>query len=202
MVRLLWLVGFAAAVVVQAEQQQEQPEYANVDFDSTHMPIGDSDMTMAVFPTVLHPDSPLLNTTNDAALQKRRGRSISVVIGEVTRNVAVIVAGEAAVDLYKNIATKIKSLSDRNSCTLVFGTDLDDGYHEGYAYQATTTGKKCDTTALQKTIVQAVQDCATKLHNVGAVLGCCNFDHGGTWHGHLRLSASPSKYNARDAKCP
>jgi hypothetical protein len=116
---------------------------------------------------------------------------------------AVIIAGNAAVDLYDNIAAKIKAKSDQNSCTLVFGTDYNDGYYEGYAHQATTTGKNCGTTAIQKTIDNAVRNCATKLNEASAVTGCCNFRHGeGSWHRHLRLSASPERFPVQLAQCP
>jgi hypothetical protein len=64
-------------------------------------------------------------------------------------------------DLYDNIAAKIKAKPDHNSCTLVYGTDHDDVYYEGYAYQATTTGKNCDTTATQKTINNECAGCAS-----------------------------------------
>jgi hypothetical protein len=97
--------------------------------------------------------------------------------------------------------TWIKSKSDKNSCTLVYGTDHDDGYYEGYAYQATTIGSRCDTTAIQKSINDAVRTCATKLHKARAVTGYCKFSHGGSWHGHLRLSANPDRYPVRSAQC-
>ena len=113
----------------------------------------------------------------------------------------VIVAGNSAIQLYDNIAAKIKSKSDKNSCTLVYGTDHDDGCYEGYAYQATTTGKKCDTTAIEKSINDAVRTCATKLHKARAVTGCCRFSHGGSWRGHLRLSANPDRYPIKPAQC-
>jgi hypothetical protein len=101
------------------------------------------------------------------------------------------------------IAAKIKVKSDRNSCTLVFGTDYDDGYYEGYAHQATTTGKNCDTTAIQKTINNVVRNCATKLNEASAVTGCCKFRDGeGSWYVHLRLSASPEKFPVQSAQCP
>ncbi|KMK58579.1 hypothetical protein Y699_07806 [Aspergillus fumigatus Z5] len=49
-----------------------------------------------------------------------------------------------------------KSESDQNSCSLVYGTDSDGTYVEGYAYEATTSGENCDTTAKKKTIIAAV----------------------------------------------
>jgi hypothetical protein len=73
------------------------------------------------YPNSLHPDSPLLNTTDDTGLQKRS--AIKVVIAGISAGAGVVVAGYSAVQLYDNIAAKIKAKSDRNSCTLVFGTD-------------------------------------------------------------------------------
>jgi hypothetical protein len=200
MVRLLCLAGLAASVV-QAQRLQQQQSNASVIFDTNPETIDNLGSTVAVTPTVLDPNSPLLNTTDTTALQKRQ--SINVVIAGVAAGGTVIIAGNAAVDLYDNIAAKIKAKSDHNSCTLIYGTDHDDGYYEGYAYQATTTGKNCDTTAIQKTINNAVRNCATKLNKARAVTGCCNFRHGGgSWHGHLRLSADPDRYPVRSAQCP
>ncbi|PKX91346.1 uncharacterized protein P174DRAFT_461940 [Aspergillus novofumigatus IBT 16806] len=45
------------------------------------------------------------------------------------------------------------SKSNQNSCSLVYGTDSDGTYVEGYAYEATTSGENCDTTAEKKTIL-------------------------------------------------
>ena len=193
MVRILWLAGLLAAVT------RAQEQYASVIFDNEPRMIDEDAPMVTVIPTILHPDSPLLNTTDVTSLQKRA--AVDVVIASVAAGAGVIVAGNSAIQLYDNIAAKIKSKSDKNSCTLVYGTDHDDGYYEGYAYQATTTGNKCDTTAIEKSINDAVRTCATKLHKARAVTGCCRFSHGGSWRGHLRLSANPDRYPVRSAQC-
>jgi hypothetical protein len=194
MVRILWFAGLLAAVT------QAQEKYASVVFDTEPQMFDEQAPMVAVIPTILHPDSPLLNATADITnLQKRA--AINVVIASVAAGAGVIVAGNCAVQLYDNIAAKIKSKSDKNSCTLVYGTDHDDGYYEGYAYQATTTGSRCDSTAIQKSINDAVRTRATKLHKARAVTGCCKFSHGGSWHGHLRLSANPDRYPVKSAQC-
>ncbi|RHZ49224.1 uncharacterized protein CDV56_105778 [Aspergillus thermomutatus] len=102
----------------------------------------------------------------------------------------------AGLEIYEDIAAMIKSKSNQNSCSLVYGTDSDGTYVEGYAYEATTSGENCDTTAEKKTIIAAVEKCANKLNGQGAIRGCCTMNHGGTWTGHLRLTASPSLYPA------
>ncbi|KAJ5927867.1 hypothetical protein N7466_006823 [Penicillium verhagenii] len=114
----------------------------------------------------------------------------------------VIIAANSGVSIYKYIAGIMKSKSDDNSCTLTWGTDTGDGYVEGYAYEATTTGSNCETTAEKKTMVKAVEKCANYLHDSGATRGCCKMNHGGgTWRGHLRLSAEPTKYPAHSVTC-
>ncbi|PYH85790.1 hypothetical protein BO82DRAFT_371237 [Aspergillus uvarum CBS 121591] len=76
-----------------------------------------------------------------------------------------------------------------------------DSYVEGYAYEATTSGSNCESTAEKKTILAAVEKCATALNAAGAVRGCCTRTHGGTWEGHLRLTAEPSVYPATTVTC-
>ncbi|KAF5246304.1 hypothetical protein FAUST_1421 [Fusarium austroamericanum] len=84
----------------------------------------------------------------------------------------------------------------------VAGAGDSDGHHvEGYAYQATTSGHDCKTTAERKTILAAVKKCADILHANGVINGCCKFSHGGTWTGHLRLTSQPSKYPAHSVNC-
>lgn len=170
-----------------------------VDFDTSSQTIAGSEMSLAVIPEILADSSPLLNTTG---LEARGAIKVSVAVATVIGSGAsVIIAGNAAVDLYDNIAAKIKAKSNANSCTLTYGTDSDDGYYEGYAYEATTTGSNCDTTALLKTIQTAVKKCATDLSTGGATRGCCKFTHGGTWTGHLRLTAEPVKFPVTSVTC-
>lgn len=145
-------------------------------------------------------DSPYLNAAS--GLHKRKKIDVAVKYATVVGGAAGVVLGaQAGTDIYTFIASNIKGKSDQNSCTLTYGTDSDDGTYEGYAFQATTTGSKCDTTAIYKTILHAVQECADDLHAAKAVRGCCTFSHGGTWTGHLRLTANPDKFPATTVTC-
>ena len=154
---------------------------------------------LSVIPHTVRDDCPLLNSTR---LQRRK--AIDVIVAGSTAASAfgtLVLAANAGAQLYDRIAVVFKGKSDQNSCTLTYETESDDGYYMGYAYEATTTGSNCDTTALEKTMKNAVYSCADKLHNAGAVRGCCQFTHGGTWTRHLRLSADPAKYPATGITC-
>ncbi|KAJ5864005.1 uncharacterized protein N7529_005921 [Penicillium soppii] len=108
---------------------------------------------------------------------------------------------KAAIEIRELLAGIIKSKSEADSCTLTYGTDISGDYFYGYAYKATTTGENCDTTAERKTILSAIENCATSLHSKGAAVGGCTFHHGGTWHGHLQLSAEPVIYPVHKVTC-
>ncbi|OJJ97405.1 hypothetical protein ASPACDRAFT_62435 [Aspergillus aculeatus ATCC 16872] len=99
------------------------------------------------------------------------------------------------------IAAIIKANPTADSCTITYGVDSEESYVEGYAYEATTSGSNCETTAEKKTILAAVEKCATALNAAGAVRGCCTMTHGRTWEGHLRLTAEPSVYPATTVTC-
>lgn len=192
MARSFWLFGLAATL---AEAQLNR----TISFDITHRAIDNNGTTMAVIPSVILEDSHLLQ---DTGLERRKAIDVVVAVSTAAgAGFTAIIAANAAVDLYDNIAAKIKAKSDANSCTLTYGTDGDDGYYEGYAYQATTTGSDCDTTAIQKTINNAVAECANSLHAAGMVRGCCRFSHGGDWTGHLRLTNAPNTYPATSVNC-
>ncbi|KAJ5443694.1 uncharacterized protein N7458_007566 [Penicillium daleae] len=103
--------------------------------------------------------------------------------------------------IYDFIAGVIESKSDVNSCCLNFGADTEGTYFGGYAYKATTSGSNCHAQTGQKTILVAVKKCAYRLHEHGATRGCCAFTLGGTWTGHLRLSAEPTEYPATSVTC-
>jgi hypothetical protein len=137
------------------------------------------------------------NTTSE--LSKRTG--ISTVVTVVKYGAATIATVKQAIEIWEFIAGIIKSKSEADSCTLTYGTDISGEYYYGYAYKATTTGENCDTTAERKTILSAVEKCATTLHSKGAAVGCCTFHHGGTWHGHLQLSAEPGTYPVHKVTC-
>jgi hypothetical protein len=146
-----------------------------------------------VIPDTLLEDSPLLNVTG---FEKRRKIDVVVAVATVVGSTAsVVIAANAGTDIYEYIAQKINDKSNRNSCTLTYGS------YEGYAFQATTTGSNCDTTAIYQTILNAVEDCANKLQNARSVRGCCKFSHGGTWTGHLRLTADPDQFPATTVNC-
>ncbi|RHZ45091.1 uncharacterized protein CDV56_102260 [Aspergillus thermomutatus] len=141
------------------------------------------------------------NGTLDIDLEKRTGITITKIKTTVKAGTKIIATVKAGIEIYEFLAGIIKSKSDANSCTLTYGTDISGDLYYGYAYKATTTGIKCDTTAIKKTILSAVEKCATTLHNSGTTIGCCAFNHGGTWHGHLRLSAEPSIYPVHTVDC-
>jgi hypothetical protein len=116
---------------------------------------------------------------------------------------AVIAAAENAVDLYDSIAVKIKAMAEAGSCDVTYGTDYDDGRYEGFASKATTSGPSCDTKALLQTLEGAVQQCADRLNNERAMVSCCWFSdgHGGTWTGHLMLTADLDGYPVTTVSC-
>lgn len=97
-------------------------------------------------------------------LDKRTGITTVVAATTIVKSISnVILAANAGLEIYEDIAAMTKSESDQNSCSLVYGTDSDGTYVEGYAYEATTSGENCDTTAKKKTIIAAVK-CAKKLN--------------------------------------
>jgi hypothetical protein len=138
-----------------------------------------------------------LSLYTNNTLEKRTGITTVVAAATIVDSISnVIIAASAGLEIYEDIAAIIKSKSNQNSCSLVYDT-----YVEGYAYEATTSGENCDTTAEKKTILAAVEKCANKLNAQGAIRGCCTMNHGGTWTGHLRLTASPSLYPAHTVTC-
>ena len=172
---------------------------ATVSFDTSPQDVG-GNMTLAVIPDVLMETSPLMNAT--VSLTEKAIDVVVAVPTVASTGANVIVAGKAAVDFYNRIARKIKAKSDASSCTPFYGTEYDEGlYYEGYAYQATATGSHCDTTAILEIVQDAVQECATKLHNAGAIRGRCKFSHGGTWDGQLQLTADPDSFPATPSTC-
>lgn len=205
MVRASWIVWLAAAVA-QAQQQQLLKN-ATVEFDTSpqrvHCDQEGMELTMSVRPHALDPSSPLLQprNTSSSSLEARRSIQITNVWIGVSGFGTAILGANAALDMYDNIAGKINKKSDKNSCTLTYGTEYDDSKYVGYAFKATTTGDNCDTTAIEKTIRNAVHDCADKLHTAGVVTGCCAFNHGGTWTGHLQLTSQPDRFPAHNAQC-
>lgn len=195
MVRLLWLSGLVTALA-----QAQGLNYATVQFNTAPRVIDSStNSTLAVVPDTLMHDSPLLDTSR---IHKRKKIDVVVKVATVVGGgTGIVLGGKAGIDIYEYIAQKIKTKSDQKSCTLTYGTDSNDGTYEGYAFQATTSGSNCDTTAIYKTILNAVEECADDLNQAKAVRGCCTFTHGGTWTGHLRLTADPDKFPATSVSC-
>lgn len=142
----------------------------------------------------------MLNTTQAGPLQKRKKIKVDWAGVGVAFNIPISINN--GLGIWDNIAAKIKGKSDENSCSATWGTAFDNEQYLGYAYHATSTGKNCDTTSIYDTIKTAVRDCASKLQDARAVVGCCNFSHGGTWMGHLQLSSAPDTYPAVNAACP
>lgn len=172
-------------------------------YDEAHKRVG-------YIPIVTEWDGPETNLTAtlglvDAAYvsQFDTRREISVMMWAAVAGAGgtVIMGAESALNIYNTITDMIKSKANSDSCSMTFGTDSDGHHVEGYAYQATTSGHDCKTTAERKAILAAVKKCADILHASGAINGCCKFHHGGTWTGHLRLTSQPSKYPAHSVNC-
>ncbi|EAW20332.1 uncharacterized protein NFIA_099680 [Aspergillus fischeri NRRL 181] len=161
---------------------------------------GESNITISFDVMSAEYASQYTNST-DEALAKRTGITIKSIRTTIVNGAEIITTAKAALDIWQFIAGIIKNKSDLDSCTLTYGTDTADDYYYGYAYEATTTGTNCNTTAEKKTILAAVEKCANQLHAAGAVRGCCVFSHGGTWRGHLRLTAEPNTYPAHSVTC-
>lgn len=134
-------------------------------------------------------------------LDKRTSIDVTATAGIIGSGATVIIAANAALEIYKSITQIIKEKAEEKSCTLTYGTEYDGVHYEGYAYEATSSSIKCGTTAEKKTILAAVKKCANTLHSQGAIRGCCKFSHGGTWRGHLRLTGNPSKFPAHSVTC-
>lgn len=143
----------------------------------------------------------LIDASYVSHFDTRREIDVSAWANVVAAGSSVIIAGYNGIGIYQFISDVIKSKANSDSCSMTIGTDSDGHHVEGYAYQATTSGHDCKTTAERKTILAAVKKCADILHANGAINGCCKFSHGGTWTGHLRLTSQPSKYPAHSVNC-
>ncbi|KAF4990442.1 hypothetical protein FDECE_14383 [Fusarium decemcellulare] len=143
----------------------------------------------------------LVDASYVSRFSDRRQIDVSVWATVVAAGGTTIIAANSAIGIYNSITDMIKSKANSNSCSMTTGTDPDDYHVEGYTYQATTSGHGCKATSERKTILAAVKKCADWLHSHGAIQGCCKMSHGGTWTGHLRLTAQPSKYPAHAVNC-
>ncbi|KAJ5364605.1 uncharacterized protein N7496_010318 [Penicillium cataractarum] len=140
---------------------------------------------------------------NGTSAQSKRTQSketmrTATVIGS---EASTIVTTSSSPKLYNFIAGMIEGKSDANSCGLTVGVNTENNYFLGHAYKATTSGSSCHTKTEGKTILSGVEKCANRLHEYGATRGCCTLTLGGTWTGHLRLTAEPIEYPATSATC-
>lgn len=87
------------------------------------------------------------------------------------------------------------------SYSLIYSTKLNGESFDGYVYEATVRGMSGDTTLMKKSVLAAVERCATGLSEKSALVGCCPFSHGQTWHGNLRLSAEPGVHSVIQVDC-
>ncbi|KAG5813368.1 hypothetical protein H9Q74_003277 [Fusarium xylarioides] len=143
----------------------------------------------------------LVDPGHVSVFEKRRHIDVTAWATVALAAGTTILAAEAGMNIYKQVADIIKSKSNHNSCSMTTGTDSNGHIIEGYAYLATTSSHDCKTTAETKTILAAVKDCADWQHKHGAIMGCCVLSHGGTWRGHLRLTSQPNKYPAHAVNC-
>ncbi|KAI6755626.1 hypothetical protein HG531_004732 [Fusarium graminearum] len=76
---------------------------------------------------------------------------------EINEMMWTAVAAAGGTVIMGTIADLIKSKANSDSCSMTIGTDSDGHHVEGYAYQATTSGHDCKTTAERKAILAAVK---------------------------------------------
>jgi hypothetical protein len=91
------------------------------------------------------------------------------------------------------MAEQIYQQSAAKSCYGVTG-HLTDSNGKEYVYYYQASGRNCDTTAEIKTIVSALDDAWEDLGSTSAL--CMTMSHGGTWRGHLGVSAMQASYPA------
>lgn len=145
----------------------------------------------------------LFNQTESSAKQKRGGEAeVDATIARVTPGGGTVIKkASTGMDMYYFVAFMIQAKSGLNSCTLTYGVEDDGKNIVGYAYRTTTTGHNCETMADAKDIDHGIRDCVHHLNKHGAGSGCCTLYHGGTWTGHLQLTADPAKWPATYADC-
>lgn len=127
--------------------------------------------------------------------------AVEVVFEKIDRASPTIAAAGTLYLMVSQMVKDIKSLSNHNTCQATGNHyfKASNGVTYTYYYKAHTTGKNCDTTAQEKTIQSALDSGIDKLHRDGAVRGCIEMDHGGTWHGNLGITTDDDKYPARNA---
>ncbi|KAI9740050.1 MAG: hypothetical protein M1818_004801 [Claussenomyces sp. TS43310] len=92
------------------------------------------------------------------------------------------------------MAAKILAQSNAGSCAGVEDS-IKDFQGVSYTYHYYASGRNCDTTAQIKTIMTALDDKWDDLSGKTSAL-CMTLSHGGTWQGHLGVSADESTYPA------
>ncbi|KAJ5632652.1 hypothetical protein N7490_008991 [Penicillium lividum] len=111
---------------------------------------------------------------------------------KVARDVIVVASGAGS--FIATLVALIKTDSAKNSCTPQAGSGSSDsgGQKYNFKYWVTTTGKNCDTTAQAKTVAAALDNAWDQVHKNNYDWACLNFNHGGTWHGHLAVATTTS----------
>ncbi|KAL8991797.1 MAG: hypothetical protein Q9169_007641, partial [Polycauliona sp. 2 TL-2023] len=111
--------------------------------------------------------------------------SIEQKCGIIQTGLASVVTVAAIPSIVRGLTDLIKYLSDIGSCEEQGGGIPGTGIN--FEYQA--SGRNCDTTSERKTIEAAVQGCVERMRSAHATQMCCEFTHGGTWTGHMQVTA-------------
>jgi hypothetical protein len=132
------------------------------------------------------------NSTSENGLVKRT--SISVYESQVKSGSTKFSPSNKSQGVIAEIAGKMYSQSKAGSCAGVSGTLSDsNGVSITYYYEA--SGRNCDTTAEIQTMVHALDDAWNGLGSTSAL--CMTMRHGGgTWRGHLGVSAMQGDFPA------
>lgn len=129
---------------------------------------------------------------NEVQIVKRT--SISVSETNIKQGATTFNKPNRVASVINEIAGKMFSQSSAGSCAGVSGT-LQDLDGQSYTYYYEASGRNCDTTAEIKTMVTALDNAWEDLGRISAL--CMTMRHGGgTWRGHLGLSAMQGDFPA------
>ena len=105
--------------------------------------------------------------------------------------------------MYKEMQSQNKC-ADQNSNTPNKGTSGTNGVVYYHIHPYASSGNVCDSTAQEKTVVNAFIAAGNFLHDAGATAGCCTFQHGdGTWHSHVKVKTGENfPFNDPSFICP
>jgi hypothetical protein len=132
------------------------------------------------------------NSTSENGLVKRT--SISVSKSNVKVGSTKFSPSEKSQAAIAEISGKMYSQSKAGSCAGVSGT-LSDSNGVSITYYYYASGRNCDTTAEIQTMVHALDDAWEGLGSTSAL--CMTMRHGGgTWRGHLGVSAMQGDFPA------